>query len=157
MIGPSGGGKSTWAKENCNPKNEVILSSDWFREAVTRNFFDLSQQPRVFTAMHKVARAYLDAGINVILDATYLKQKDRIQTLETLQMNWDIYPDADIMYVICNQPMKDKLKPERLDWRPECLVKKHEKQFLDGLETLKQEIEIFTNIGVIDDDNYLDM
>lgn len=125
MVGPSGGGKSTWCFHNM-PVDEYI-SSDNLRLAYTGTI-DQSRNEDVFFALHKLAKARLECGLPVTIDATNLRRKDRLACVA-------LAPEgAGVRYVICNRPMADKFATA--GWRGvvtmpdgKSLIEAHEQRF----------------------------
>lgn len=111
LVGPSGSGKSTW----CENRNGVI-SSDKLREEFTGDFKNQSANNNVFKAFHELAEARLSNGLDVILDATHLKNKDRKKSVEI-----GIKHNAVIEYMVFNRPMVDKIKTG--GWRNDVIMK----------------------------------
>lgn len=78
MVGLSASGKSTIAKELAEKENCVIVSSDAIRgEICTGGVADQSKNEEVFKIFHRRIRENLQAGNNVIADATNIKIKSR--------------------------------------------------------------------------------
>lgn len=75
MVGISGSGKSTRAEE-CYP-NAVIVSSDEIRERVFGDVNDQTHNGKVFDVMFRESVAALNAGEDVVYDATNLSSKRR--------------------------------------------------------------------------------
>lgn len=100
MVGPSGGGKSEWAKWHRPP--EQILSSDALRLLYTGAEGDQSRNDDVFFALHKLARARLECGLPVTIDATNLRRKDRLACVALAPVG------VGVRYVVCNRPLANK-------------------------------------------------
>ena len=97
MVGPSGGGKSEWVKWN-RPSDQVI-SSDALRLLYTGEEGDQSRNEDVFIAVHRLARARLECGLPVTIDATNLRRKDRLACVALAPAG------VGVRYVICNRPL----------------------------------------------------
>jgi hypothetical protein len=77
-AGLPGAGKSTFARRLAPRIDAVIVESD----ALRRILFSLpvhspQESARLFSALHAAARRLLLEGVNVVIDATSLKQSDR--------------------------------------------------------------------------------
>lgn len=79
LIGPSGSGKSTYANAHYSYSRDcIILSSDRLRASMFEDPRDQTHNAEVFSMMHRLASAHLEAGAHVILDATHLRHADRL-------------------------------------------------------------------------------
>lgn len=85
MVGLSGSGKSTVAKELAVKHNAIIVSSDNIREEICGQVFDQSKNKEVFKIFHKRIRKYLFEGKNVIADATNITMKSRRAIIENVK------------------------------------------------------------------------
>jgi hypothetical protein len=112
MVGPSGAGKSTWVKENV-PSWQVI-SSDWLRFEYTGGIEDQSRNDDVFTALHRVAKARLDSGLPVCIDATNIRRRDRLACAALAPAG------TRVRYVVIDRPLIDK--KANAGWRSAVLV-----------------------------------
>lgn len=132
MVGPSGAGKSVLASK-IFPKSE-ILSSDEFRKEVTGDHKDMTKDSLVWGAIKKIALARLEAGLDVVIDATNIKNKNR-KEMKNIQ-----YPNGTIYYHIFNRSIKDKITTG--DWRNEIkvnnksLIEYHEEVFQNNLNDI---------------------
>lgn len=127
MVGPSGGGKTTYV-EKTYPQS-VVLSSDKIREELTGDFQNQSENTRVFAAMRNLLKARLESGMLTVIDATNLKRKDRRSFTELVPTT------VPIEYVVINRPMEDKIKTA--GWRDGVVVK--------GKPLLEYHEEVFNN------------
>ena len=75
LIGPTGAGKSTWARSRFD--GAEILSSDVFREQVAGDAADQSANADAFKVLHLVAAARLRRGLRTVVDATNLTEGAR--------------------------------------------------------------------------------
>lgn len=66
-VGPSGGGKSTWAKSQENFK---VVSSDKIRKELTGNISDQSKNHEVWIIAYERLRTYLECNKDVVFDST---------------------------------------------------------------------------------------
>jgi predicted kinase len=92
-VGIAGGGKSTWIKSQTD-SNTIVVSPDEIRKELTGSISNQSKNSEVWsTAFDKVVNA-LNAGKNVILDATNIKSSDRKRLMNHLKVNVDKPFDA---------------------------------------------------------------
>lgn len=83
-IGIPGSGKSTWIGAQEEDENTIVVSPDNIREEITGDISDQSQNGKVwFIAKERVVEG-LNAGKNVILDATNVDGKNRRRFLKGL-------------------------------------------------------------------------
>jgi predicted kinase len=87
-IGISGSGKSTWIKSQIN-SNTVIISPDDIRRELTGSVSDQSKNALVFEIAHKRVADALNAGKNVIFDATNIKSRDRKSLMDYMKVHVD--------------------------------------------------------------------
>lgn len=88
MIGLSGAGKSTFAKDYCSKNNFSYVASDEVRRGMFEENEDAhtpSKNALVFDACHKAIIDLLKKGNDVVFDATNLISKRRVQTLEKIK------------------------------------------------------------------------
>ena len=129
MVGPSGGGKTTWCKER---PDHGYLSSDDLRMIYCGDFRDQSRNDDVFYALHKLAQARLYCGLPVTIDATNLRRKDRLECVTLAPTG------TSVLYVVCNRPMSEKMGT----WRDavmlgdKTLVEAHEQRFNSQLKEI---------------------
>ncbi len=81
LIGLPGSGKSTWAQQNAGRLQAVIVGSDEVRREFQVNGQNPLKGDLVFAEVERRARALLQAGQSVILDATHFLRKYRTYTL----------------------------------------------------------------------------
>lgn len=112
MVGPSGAGKSRYAEGLPG-----YISSDGLRAEFTGDFQDQTRNDDVFTALHRIAKARLDSGLPVCVDATNLLRRDRLACVALAPAG------ARIEYVVIDRPLADKMANR--GWRPEWLIEKH--------------------------------
>ena len=77
MVGISGSGKSTKARELAETENCKIISSDEIRKQYCNGIWDQSRNYVVFKIFYSKIKYALQNGENVIADATFLTKKDR--------------------------------------------------------------------------------
>ena len=133
MVGPSGGGKSSWIATERRP--EEVVSSDSLRLLYTGSEGDQSRNEDVFTALHRLARARLECGLPVTIDATNLRRKDRLACVA-------LAPEGvGVRYVVVNRPMALKVRDAgrragvvMADGR--SLIEAHEQRFQSQLRDI---------------------
>lgn len=127
MVGPSHAGKSrslimfkmSWQ----------TVSSDYFRYLLTEDVNDQTKNAQVFAAMRDVVKSYIANGINVIVDATNIKTKDRLSFVDC------VANDVEVTYYVLDRPLKDKLTSLRPGF-PEDVVKRHHDTFQSNLKDI---------------------
>jgi predicted kinase len=104
MVGPSGGGKSTWAGRVAHVEGapEMLISSDALRYQFCGDESDQSRNLDVFHALHKLAKARLECGLPTIIDATNIRRKDRLACVALAPAG------VGVRYVVCNRPLANK-------------------------------------------------
>ena len=127
LIGPSGGGKTTYALENFD--RDIMVSSDRIRAELCGDFRDQSKNNQVFHALHSIVRARLYSGLDTVVDATNLKNKDRKAILDNAPAN------AKIEYLVIDRPMAEK--KETAGWRADVIA--------HGKDLLSYHAEVFAN------------
>lgn len=126
MVGPAGAGKSTWVKDNAY--SWETLSSDFLRFEMTGASDDQSRNDDVFLALHRLAKARLDSGLPVTIDATNLRRRDRLACVSLAPAG------AAVRYVVIDRPLAEKLATR--GWRPEELVRKHHERMQSSLRDI---------------------
>lgn len=111
MVGPSGAGKSKWCERQ---GRDYVLSSDDLRHAYTGSIQDQSRNEDVFVALHRIAKARLDCGLPVIVDATNLRRRDRLACVALAPVG------ASIRYVVIDRPLA--LKTKTGGWRNSVMI-----------------------------------
>lgn len=102
MVGPSGAGKSSWIMNNCQ-SFAGVLSSDGLRAEYTGDFRSQERNDDVFAALHRIAKARLDSGLPVTIDATNLRRRDRLACVA-------LAPEgAGVRYVVIDRPLAAKI------------------------------------------------
>lgn len=109
MIGPNGAGKSRWCKGAPH-----VVSSDAPRHEFTGNFQDQSRNADVFTALHRIAKARLESGLPVTIDATNLRRRDRLACVSLAPIG------AGVRYVVVDRPLAEKVRDGA--WRNEVMI-----------------------------------
>ncbi len=123
MVGPSGGGKSTWLATEAERAFGIlpshIISSDQIRAELCGDFRDQSKNESVFAAIHALASARLRHGLRTVIDATHLRRRDRMGAAALAKGKCAVH------YIIINRPPADKRRDG--GWRNE--VKKNGEPF----------------------------
>lgn len=88
-VGISGSGKSTWIKSQ-QDSNTIVISPDEIRKELTGNISDQSKNAQVFEIADKRVADALNAGKNVIFDATNIKSRDRKSLMEYMKVHVDM-------------------------------------------------------------------
>lgn len=137
LIGPSGSGKTTYAYQGygCNNlrwEEEEYFSTDAMRQLLCGDFKDQSKNSQVFSAIHTIAKARLQHGLDVVIDATNIRDKDRKTFL-------DLAPaDCEITYLVFNRPMATKVRHgwwrNKVEVKGQPLMEYHENTFRSNLK-----------------------
>lgn len=137
MVGPSGAGKTTFL---ANERSYKVISSDDVREEITGNREDQSQNERVFQILHELVRTRIHAGLDVIVDATNIKRKDRLAVVNLALC-------GPVEYWVVDRPLDDKLHTR--GWRPEELILRHHNTFQANLKSILSGDNLF-NVAIKD-------
>lgn len=127
MVGPSGAGKSTWLE---GFDASQIVSSDKLRAELCGDFRDQSKNEQVFAAAHAIASARLRHGLDVTIDATHLRRKDRLASVALAR-------GGAVRYIVLDRPMEEKRRDG--GWRNELpidLLEKHAQTFGSQLKDI---------------------
>lgn len=109
MVGPCGGGKSTYARGLPG-----YISSDELRAEYTGSIQDQTRNDDVFTALHRIAKARMDSGLPVCIDATNLRRRDRLAIVALAPHG------APINYTVIDRPLADKVRDG--GWRNDVMI-----------------------------------
>lgn len=109
MVGPSGAGKSQWSLGMPG-----LISSDVLRAEYCGDHRDQSRNDDVFAALHRIAKARLDSGLPVTIDATNLRRRDRLACVALAPQG------AGVRYVVVDRPLDEKLRDG--GWRNEVKI-----------------------------------
>lgn len=127
MIGPSGAGKSAYLDSDGIDARSIV-SSDAIREQIWGNrnhpnCFTPEGLRRTFSAFHNQIKARADAGMDVWIDATNIKRRDRMSIVDFVDPN----RVHDWTYVIIDRPLDEKLAT--MDQQNPDIVRKHHQTF----------------------------
>lgn len=107
MVGLSGSGKSTYAKEAAD-ENTIVIASDDLREELLSDINDQSRNGLIFETMFKRTVEALNAGKNVIYDATNLNSKRRASLIKRVRAAVNV-ADLTCMAIVMATPYEDCL------------------------------------------------
>ncbi|MDR1439402.1 MAG: AAA family ATPase, partial [Clostridiales bacterium] len=110
LVGVSGSGKSTFAKKHFKPTE--VLSSDYFRAAVSDDENNQQATPQAFDALYYVAGKRLELGLPVVIDATNVQKDARAAVLRLAKEQ-----DCQAVAIVLDMP--EKLCAERNASRPD--------------------------------------
>jgi polynucleotide kinase-phosphatase len=96
LVGTSGSGKSTFAREKFAPFE--TLSSDYFRGLVSNDENSQAATGSAFEALRFVAGQRLKAGLVTVIDATNVRPEDR-RSFVQLAREFDVLPVAIVLDV----------------------------------------------------------
>lgn len=123
MVGATGVGKSTFIAERLD--HCVVVSTDNLRHLLLGDFKRQDENDAIFQAAHKLLKANLECGLDVVFDATNLRDADRKAVLKLAPQ------DCEIEYVVIHR--REGLP---LDWRWQALIDKHDQTFKSNLKTI---------------------
>jgi predicted kinase len=117
LVGPSGSGKSTWiaGQSAKDTWKQSIIATDVIRENLCGNLEDQSKNEKVFATMHELATTRLRAGLPVVIDATNLRNADRIKCAKLVPSR------VPVRYVVIDRSLDEKHKTA--GWRKGVSVK----------------------------------
>lgn len=150
LVGPSGAGKSTWISKH-NLGNISVISSDQIRAELCGDFQDQSKNNQVFEAMHSIAVEKLRRGLPVIIDATNIRNKDRLAFTKLVPER------VPVRYVVLNRSVEEKKKTG--GWRNAVsvkgrpLIEHHEQVFNSNLKEILAG-DGLPNVTVFDEREY---
>jgi len=152
MMGASGSGKSTFAKNHFKPTE--VLSSDYFRGLISDDENDQSVSKAAFDTLYYVAEKRLEANKLVVVDATNVQQSARAG-IALLAKKFDVLPVAIVLNTpesICierNRSRADRqfgdhvIKRHCLDLKKSLRhLKKEGFRYIYVIDNLEEEIEI---------------
>jgi protein phosphatase len=122
LIGVSGAGKSTFARQHFGPFE--VLSSDYCRGLVADDENDQSATAMAFEVLHYLAGKRLTAGRLTVIDATNVQPDARRQLVEVARAH-DVLPVAivfDLPEKLCVE--RNAARPDR-DFGPHVIRRQH--------------------------------
>lgn len=135
LIGASGSGKSTFAKDHFLPTE--VISSDFCRGLISDDENDQSATKDAFELVHYIAAKRLAKMKLTVIDATNVQEEAR-KPLVKLAKTYYTFPVAivfDLPERVCHD--RNKKRPDR-DFGPH-VVKSHRRQLRRSLKHLKRE------------------
>lgn len=135
MIGASGSGKSSFAREHFKPTE--VLSSDFCRGLVSDDENDQAATRDAFDVLNYIAGKRLAAGRLTVVDATNVQPEAR-KPLVALAREHDVLPVAIVLNLpekLCHE--RNRERPER-DFGPH-VVRNQTRQLRRSLKRLKKE------------------
>jgi len=90
LVGIQGSGKSSWAEKEKQRCDIAVVSTDELRALLFGDVTDQSNNAQVFELAHKLVATYLEAGVDVIYDATNIKKEWRKPLIE-IGKKYDAY------------------------------------------------------------------
>lgn len=129
MVGPSCAGKTRYAEGLPG-----YISSDELRVEYTGDLRNQTRNEDVFTALHRIAKARMDSGLPVCIDATNLRRRDRMACVSLAPIG------APITYIVVDRPLADKHRDaawrSTVDVRGKPLVEYHHERFQSALKDI---------------------
>src|SRR5512141_693510 len=116
LIGASGSGKSTFARQHFKPTE--VISSDFCRGLVSDDENNQAATEDAFDVLHYIAAKRLAAGKLTVIDATNVQPEAR-KPLVALAREYHLLPVA----IVLNMP--EKLCQERNALRPDRAFGEH--------------------------------
>jgi predicted kinase len=134
MVGPSGAGKTTWLSRDPRASElgiraEQVVSSDNLRAELCGDFRSQERNAEVFAALHAIVKARVSHGLATVVDATNLRNKDRVAIAELTS--------GRVRYLVLDRPMEEKRRDA--GWRAELpfdLLAKHAQTFASNLKDI---------------------
>lgn len=129
LVGPAGAGKSTYTIRHYQPKD--VVSTDAVRVELFgdhRKGHNPDELAATWKYVHGLIKLRLENGRFTVLDATNLKQKDRLKVLDQV-------PDGILVrYVVISRNYDDMIRDR--GWRSEELISKHYRVFKSELNNI---------------------
>jgi predicted kinase len=127
LVGPTHAGKTTYVQ--AGPFHDCVhLESDRIRQQLTGDPTDQTHNDEVFALMHTLVRTYLQAGVDVVYDATNIRRKDRIAAAS-------LAAGGPVVYHVFDRPLDVKLAQRRENF-PEAVIIKHDQTFKSQLKDI---------------------
>ncbi|MFC4608391.1 polynucleotide kinase-phosphatase [Streptomyces maoxianensis] len=136
LIGATGSGKSTFAREHFKPTE--VISSDFCRGLIADDQNDQSASGDAFDVLHYIAGKRLAAGRLTVVDATSVQPESRRQLVQ-LARQYDVLPIAivlDLPEEVCSQ--RNALRPDRAGM-PRHVIQRHRRELRRSLRGLERE------------------
>ncbi|MFJ3837425.1 polynucleotide kinase-phosphatase [Streptomyces sp. NPDC090054] len=136
LIGATGSGKSTFAREHFKPTE--VLSSDYCRGLVADDENDQSASKDAFEVLHYIAGKRLAAGRLTVVDATSVQAEAR-RGLVALAREHDVLPIAivlDMPEAVCAE--RNAARPDRAGL-PRRVIQRHRGELRRSLRGLERE------------------
>ncbi|MFE7750176.1 polynucleotide kinase-phosphatase [Streptomyces sp. NPDC057428] len=136
LIGASGSGKSSFAREHFKPTE--IVSSDFCRGLVADDENDQSASGDAFDVLHYIVGKRLAAGRLTVVDATNVQPESRKQLVQLARQH-DVLPIAivlDMPEELCLA--RNAGRPDRADM-PRHVVQRHRRELRRSLRGLERE------------------
>jgi protein phosphatase len=135
LIGPSGSGKSSFARKHFAPTE--VISSDFCRGLVADDENDQSATTDAFAVLHFIAGRRLAQPRFTVVDATNVQRAARRSLIELAKQH-DLFPVAivlDMPEAICQE--RNRSRPDR-DFGPH-VVRQQRSQLRTSLKGLQRE------------------
>jgi polynucleotide kinase-phosphatase len=135
LVGVSGSGKSTFARDHFKPTE--VVSSDFCRGLVADDENDQSATPDAFDVLHYIVGTRLRRGLLTVVDATNVQQDARA-SLVKLARDHNVLADAVVLDVPESLAIeRNKQRPDR-DFGPHVVSRQH-RDLNRSLPRLKRE------------------
>jgi protein phosphatase len=143
-VGISGSGKSTWIKSQTDP-NTIVVSPDDIRRELSGNVSDQTNMGKVWALAFTRVTDALNAGKNVILDATNVKSRDRKSLMDYMKVHVDKPFEGfakifDVDPEIAKQRVRKDIEAgvDRSNV-PDYAIDRQYRDFIDGINSLEIE------------------
>ncbi|MEW2030258.1 polynucleotide kinase-phosphatase [Streptomyces roseifaciens] len=136
LVGPTGSGKSTFARKHFKPTE--VLSSDFCRGLVADDENDQSASGDAFDVLHYIAGKRLAAGRLTVIDATNVQAEARRQLVRVAREH-DVLPIAivlDLPEDVC--AARNAARPDRAHL-PRHVIQRHRRELRRSLRGLERE------------------
>jgi protein phosphatase len=136
LVGASGSGKSTFARQHFKPTE--VISSDFCRGLVSDDENDQSATKDAFDVLHYIAGKRLAAGRRTVVDATSVQSDARRQLID-LARHYDVLPIAIVLDVpeeVCAE--RNAGRTDRADM-PRRVIQRHTRELRRSLRHLERE------------------
>ena len=141
MVGPSGAGKTTWLgtadARSLGILPRHVISSDAIREDLCGDFRSQTRNAEVFAALHAEVRVRLAHGLPAVVDATNLRNKDRIAIAALAPAG------GRVRYIVIDRSMEEKRRDAGwradvigADGKPFDLIARHAQTFASNLKEI---------------------